>query len=41
LRAEERRRNGISLGAADLEMIAGEARAVGVDASAYIEGGVS
>lgn len=36
LRAEERRRNGISIGAADLEMIASEARAVGVDASAYI-----
>ncbi|WP_338606942.1 Ldh family oxidoreductase [Pelagibacterium nitratireducens] len=36
LRAEERRRNGILLGGADLEMIASEARSVGVDASAYI-----
>lgn len=36
LRAEERRRSGISLGAADLEMITNEARTVGVDASAYI-----
>lgn len=36
IRAEERRRNGISLGAADLEAIAQEAQAVGLDASAYI-----
>lgn len=35
LRAEERRRSGIPLGAADLEMIDREARAAGVDAAEY------